>query len=137
MSRENYLAYQAGWNNEDADAIVATLTEDVYFEDVTLADVHQGRDAVHGFALHTFTTIPGAKLELVSYVDNGEEWASQWILRGKGMAANAGMPPSDKPWEVRGASVGKLAGGLISESHDYWNMVALLVQLGVMPAPEG
>ena len=90
MSRENYLAYQAGWNNEDADAIVATLTDDVYFEDVTLADVHQGRDAVHAFALQTFTTIPGAKLELVSYVENGEEWASQWILRGKGMAANGG-----------------------------------------------
>jgi steroid delta-isomerase-like uncharacterized protein len=137
MSKENYQAYQAGWDNADADAIVATLTDDVLFEDVTIAEVHTGRDAVHAFALQTFETIPGSKLELVSYVENGDDWASQWILRGKGMAANAGMPASDKPWEIRGSSVGKLSGGLISETHDYWNMVALLVQLGFMPAPEG
>jgi hypothetical protein len=31
--------------------------------------------------------------------------------------------------------VGRLVDGKISENHDYWNLAAYLMQVGLMPAP--
>jgi hypothetical protein len=40
-----------------------------------------------------------------------------------------------KKFAVRGVSVDRLEGGKIKENTDYYNMVELLPQIGVMPAP--
>jgi hypothetical protein len=43
------------------------------------------------------------------------------------------LPATGRKFAVRGVSVGRLEGGKIKENTDYWNMVELLSQLGMLP----
>jgi hypothetical protein len=48
-----------------------------------------------------------------------------------------GLPPgAGQPFAVRGTAIFELQGGKIRRSASYFDFYSLLVQLGVLPAPE-
>ncbi|MBV9546109.1 MAG: hypothetical protein JO020_22465 [Chloroflexi bacterium] len=44
-------------------------------------------------------------------------------------------PATNKPFEVRGVSIGELQQGKIRRNTDYWNMAEFPGAIGMLPAP--
>jgi SnoaL-like polyketide cyclase len=53
---------------------------------------------------------------------------------GTNTGEGAGLPPTNKPFRIRGVSVGILdSSGKIKHNRDYWNLAAYLMQVGILP----
>ena len=53
---------------------------------------------------------------------------------GTNTGGAAGLPATNKPFRIRGVSVGALdSNGKIKHNRDYWNMADYLMQVGVLP----
>jgi steroid delta-isomerase-like uncharacterized protein len=133
-------AYAAAWNAHDAAAVTSFMTEDVIYEDVPLGRRFQGRAAVQEFVASMANTLStDYSFELTRSLVDGDRIAGTWTLSGTHDRADEqmGLPATGRHFEVRGVSVGRLLDGRIAENTDYWDMAGFLVQIGLMPAPEG
>jgi steroid delta-isomerase-like uncharacterized protein len=64
------------------------------------------------------------KFELKSrLIAADEKWgAMEWVWRGRQTKDLPGLPATNKPFEVRGATVVEFANGKISRNADYWDL---------------
>ncbi len=67
---------------------------------------------------------------------SGGRYALEWEMVGTNTGEAGGLPATNKPFRIRGVSIGHLASdGTIQENRDYWNMTDYLMQVGLMPTP--
>ncbi len=125
----------AAWNAHDAERVATYFTDDARYEDVAMGQVSIGRDEIREFAQSMFRSSPDIDFELLS-VFVGEAWfALEWVMTGTQTGDQmSGLPATGKPFSIRGASVGELAGDKIKRNSDYWSLASLMQQLGVLPA---
>jgi ketosteroid isomerase-like protein len=102
-----YEDYLKAWNDHDADAIAAWVTEDVEFEDVGLGHRLHGRAAVHASALEMFPQMGDMRIDFVGGSEFGDSYYYEWIMQ---------------PMAARGVSVGQRRDGLVTHNRDYWCM---------------
>ena len=70
----------------------------------------------------------------MSEQESGSQYAAEWEMAGTNTGAAAGLPATNKPYRIRGVSVGRLDGdGKIVQNRDYWNMADYLTQVGILP----
>ncbi len=106
----NYFAdYLAAWNTNDVDAVMAFFTDDIEFEDTTIAHGARGATQMRRFVQAAFDNMPDVRIQYVRHHSTGTEYAMEWLM---------------EPMNVRGVSVGKLRDGKICENRDYWNGAA-------------
>jgi steroid delta-isomerase-like uncharacterized protein len=73
----------------------------------------------------------------VSEQASGDQYALEWEMVGTNTGEAAGMPATNKPFRIRGVSVGILdADGKIKHNRDYWNLADYLMQVGILPPPQ-
>lgn len=126
--------WAAHWSAHDMQLLLPLFTEDVVYEDVTMAVVNHGRDELRAFAEGFFAGFPDVTFELRSCFANGTSGGGEWIMRGTHTGDLPGMPTTGRRIEVRGASIFEFAGAKIRRCADYWDMVTFLKQLGLMPS---
>ena len=122
------------WSSHDFDRLLPLFTDDVVYEDVTMAAVNHGKDELRAFGEAFFVAFPDVTFELTSRFANGSRGGAEWVMRGTHRGDMPGLPATGKQVDVRGASIMEFADGRISRCSDYWDMATLLKQLGVMPA---
>ena len=123
-------------NAHDWDGIVSYYTDDVVYEDVTLGERHQGRDAVKAFwqsAAADFSS--DFRMEVVRSFGTDTDYAMEWVFKGTHDGSNPQLAATGKQFAVHGLSLGRLEGERIKENKDVWNMAEFLSQVGLMPAP--
>lgn len=136
---QSFRDYKAAWNSHDMQALGA-----YYAKDATYTDPGTGKlsgpaiaDAVQGL----FTAIPDFKVQAVSADPISEDTlAEQWVITGtwtKPFPAGplAGAKPTGKSFTVPGASFLKWRDGKIQSSIHYYDQMAFLTQIGVIPPP--
>ena len=123
----------AAWSSSNVEKLLALFTDDVVYEDVTLGAVNHGRDALRDFATAVFAAFDDLKFELKSRVvaSDGKAGAMEWAWRGRQTKDLPGLPATDKPFEVRGATVVEFADGKISRDSDYWHLATHMKQVGL------
>jgi len=121
------------WSSSDVEKLLALFTDDVVFEDVTLGAVNHGRNALRDFATAVFAAFEDLKFELKSRVvaSDGKSGAIEWTWRGRQTKDLPGLPATNKPFEVRGATVVEFADGKISRDSDYWDLATYMKQVGL------
>ena len=62
--------------------------------------------------------------------------AERWTGRGTHRGELQGIPPTGKRVEVPGSVFYRIVGGKIVEFRGLFNMMSLMQQLGVIPAPQ-
>ncbi len=102
-----FADYLDAWARHDLEAIMATVTDDITHEDVALGRRASGRSAFERFVRASFANEPDARFELVSFVEDGDDFAAEWIMQ---------------PMGVRGASIGATRDGEVCAQRDYWNI---------------
>lgn len=132
-----YDDYLRSWDSHDGEHIASFMTEDVTYTDVALGETHTGRNDVAAWInrmVETFST--DYYLEPVHSLATDRGYALEWVLKGTNDRP-AQFPATDKPFAIRGVSVGELEGGKIKRNTDYWSLAEFLMQVGLMPAPAG
>ena len=59
----------------------------------------------------------------------------RWTGSGTHVGELNGIPPTGKKISVDAISVHRMAGGKIAETHEVWDTLGFLQQIGVVPAP--
>jgi steroid delta-isomerase-like uncharacterized protein len=55
----------------------------------------------------------------------------EWVWHGRQTKDFPGLPATNKPFEVRGASVVEFRDGKISRDSDYWDLATYTRQVGL------
>jgi steroid delta-isomerase-like uncharacterized protein len=124
--------WASAWSSGDVDTLLSLFTDDVYYEDVTFGAVNQGKDALRGFANAALGAFPGMTFELTSrFASSDGKWAGmEWVWRGRQTQDFPGLPATNTPFQVRGASILELRGAKISRCSDYWDLATFKTQVG-------
>jgi steroid delta-isomerase-like uncharacterized protein len=123
--------WAAAWSSSDAEKLLPLFTENVVYEDVTFGAVNHGQKALRDFAKGTFDAFADLKFELKSRVvaADGKSGAMEWVWRGRQTKDLPDLPATNRPFEVRGASVVEFASGKISRNSDYWDLATYMKQV--------
>jgi steroid delta-isomerase-like uncharacterized protein len=128
--------YIDAWDSHDAAKVVAFMAQDATYEDLALGVTHEGRAAIAAFVEEAEQFSKDYKFTGVSEQASGDRYALEWEMAGTNTGEAGGLPGTNKPYRIRGVSIGRLdADGKIKENRDYWNMADYLMQVGILPPP--
>ena len=125
--------YYASWSSHDAEKVASFFTDDLVYEDVPMAAIQRGKEEFKASWSSFFDACPDFKVELKSLVVSGDRAASEWVMTGKLVKDLPGLPATGKGFSIRGASIFELEDSKIKRNADYWDLMALLQQVGLMP----
>jgi steroid delta-isomerase-like uncharacterized protein len=129
-------SYLEAWNTHDGAAVGRFMADDATFEDLALGVRHEGRHAIEDFVAETEEFSKDFAFVPVSEQHSDDRYAAEWEMFGTNTGEAGGLPATNKPYRIRGVSIGRLdADGKIKENRDYWNMADYLVQVGILPPP--
>jgi steroid delta-isomerase-like uncharacterized protein len=125
--------WASAWSSNDVTRLLTLFTDDVTYEDVTFGTSNKGSDALRKFAASTFEAFADLKFELRSrFVAADGQWgAIEWVWRGRQTKDFPGLPATNKPFQVRGATVVEFQDGKIGRDSDYWDLATYLRQVGL------
>jgi steroid delta-isomerase-like uncharacterized protein len=126
--------WAAAWSSSDADKVVALFTDDCVYEDVTMGIVNRGKEELKSFAKTFSGAFSDMKFELQTRFVSGTLGSAEWTASGTHTGDAPGLPATNKYVSLRGARVFELQGDKIRRCSDYWDMVTLLKQTGLMPS---
>lgn len=127
--------YFEAWNSHDARRVAEFMTDDATYEDLALGVTHAGHENIRAFVAEAHDFSSDYRFDPVSAQQSGDQYCLEWEMHGTNTGAGGGLPATNKPFRVRGVSVGQLESGKIKSNKDYWNMADYLVQVGLMPMP--
>jgi steroid delta-isomerase-like uncharacterized protein len=128
--------YLDAWNSHDGTRVAAFMAQDATYEDLALGATHKGREAIKEFVDETTQFSKDYRITSVSEQASGDQYALEWEMAGTNTGESGGLPATNKPYRIRGVSIGRLdAAGKIKENRDYWNLADYLIQVGILPAP--
>jgi len=126
--------FLAGWSN-DLPLLLSIFADDVEYVDAPLEAEMHGKAALETFAKPFFVALPDIRFTLVGTpFHTANRGAFEWRLTGTHLGDLMGFAPTGRPVDFAGATLISIEGGLISRAIDYWDQVALLRQIGQLPA---
>lgn len=129
----------AGWNDHDAEALVALCAEDVLWEDPALPGPERGRQAVRDYLAGTWQMFPDLAFTLPepSMVGlEGPRAAQVWRMTGTMLGSDpwAGFASTGKRMEIEGIDLYEFRDGLVSHYRGRYDLAEVARQLGLAPA---
>ena len=136
MATDWFRQWYDAWNRHDSEAVAEMTAEDVIYEDLAVCKVMKGRDEMRKLVQRSHNFSSDFRLLSVSTQQTGNLYASEWEMSGTNTGPLGPLPATNKPYLIRGISVGSLdSSGRIEANRDYWNMADFLTQVGLMPGP--
>ena len=128
--------YYDAWNGHDAEKVAAFMADDAVYENLAVGVVNDGRTAIANYIDEAGRFSRDYRFEVVSEQNSGDRYAFEWIMLGTHSGESRGLPATNKPYRIRGVSVGRLTSdGKIQENRDYWNLADFLGQVGLLASP--
>ncbi|MGH8502833.1 MAG: ester cyclase [Gammaproteobacteria bacterium] len=134
-----FEGYKTAWNSHDMQTLSSYFTEDATYTDPGTGKL--SGPAIAGAVQGLFTAIPDFKVQILSADAVDEDTlAEQWVISGtwtKPFPSGplAGAQPSGKSFTVPGSSFLEWQGDKIRSSVHYYDQLAFLTQIGVIPPP--
>ena len=122
-----------GWNEHNANKVVALYAQDYEEEDVATAGKHRGPNAAKGSMLLYLRAFPDLRLTAEDIVVQDNCVALSWILYGTHRGPLMNIPATGRSVKVRGISIMTIAGGLIQRTCRVWDLAGLLRAFGLLP----
>ena len=116
-------------NATDSAALAAVYTEDGTHEDVPAGVEVRGREEIAAYVDTALGQFQDVRFTPLSARQSGDLAMLEYDL-------SVTDPASGRPLTYRGVLVFELDGNLIRRSADYYDIAAILGQLGLLPAPE-
>ncbi len=118
------------FNAHNVDKLVTLFTKDGAHEDVATGTFVKGPTQLKAFLQGMFMGIPDLHIDIVNCWVQGEHGAIEWILNG----TDAGLFKTGKKFSFRGTTLLDMDGSLFARTVDYYDLVTIMRQVGLMPA---
>jgi steroid delta-isomerase-like uncharacterized protein len=139
MSGESLIvaarAYVEAFNSADWDRFETALTPDSVYDEVGTGRRAEGREAILELFQGWKHTMPDAVGTVSSALASGNEVVLEVTWKGTMTGPWGDTPATGKQQKNRAALFLSFSGEAISESRQYFDSLALLQELGVMPEP--
>ena len=113
--------------------MLAFMSPDIRYEDVPTGQLFTGHDAVIAMGAQTLRMSSDIRFTCISAQMSGDAFAFEQEARGTNTGAVAGMAATNKPFVIRGVSVGRRgADGRVIDHKDYWDLAGYLRQVGLL-----
>jgi steroid delta-isomerase-like uncharacterized protein len=121
----------AAWNAHDPEAVAVIFATDATIRDVGTPDVLHGRAAIRERAADLLAAFPDFRLRQLDLIVGEDANADRWEASGTHTGAFLGMDATGNSISVEGATFSRFdSGGLVVEDVNFWDVGALLAQLG-------
>ena len=111
------------------------LTNDFTFYPLNDAEGQPGLDAHKGFLVWHHGVSPDSRWTIEAILAEGDQVAVRFTLRGTQQGELLGVAPTGKPFTLRGMDLFRIADNKIRELRRFFDLLALLEQLGARPLP--
>jgi len=95
----------------------------------------QGLEPYKQFTSMSFTAFPDVHFTIEDQVAEADKVVTRWTWRGTHQGPFQGIPPTSKHVMVTGVGINRIAKGKVVENWTNMDILGLLQQLGVVPAP--
>jgi steroid delta-isomerase-like uncharacterized protein len=95
-----------------------------------------GPEGAKQFVTKLRTGFPDLQVTIEEQIAEGDKVATHWTARGTHQNEFQGIPATGKQMEIRGIVISQIADGKIVEQWGNPDVLALMQQLGVVPALE-
>jgi steroid delta-isomerase-like uncharacterized protein len=123
------------FNSADWDRLESALSPDAVYDEVGTGRRAEGREAILELFQGWKQTMPDAAGTVTSALASGNEVALEITWKGTMTGPWGDVPATGKGQTTRAAWFLKFSGDTVSESRQYFDSLALLQELGVMPEP--
>ena len=125
--------YYEVWNSHDVERITSFLADEFLYEDVPAGVAHRNKDEFKASWRDFFAACPDFRVEWKTLFVAGDWAGGEWVMSGTQTGDWPILPATGKSVTLRGAAIIELKDGRIKRNADYWDMLSLMQQLGVMP----
>ena len=120
-------------NAHDVERMAALLTEDAVGDEVAEPETRIGRDKIADGYREVFAGYPDCTAEIVNRVIGSDQAVVEVRFKGTNKGAFRGTPATNKPIDLRIAYIIKARQSKIERITEYYDLVTLLTQQGMMP----
>ena len=122
----------AAWNAHDPEAVAAIFATDATIRDVGSPDILRGRDAIRDRAADLIAAFPDFRLRQLDMIVGEDSNADRWEVTGTHDGPFLGLEATGNRISVEGATFSRFdSSGLVVEDVNFWDVTALMTQLGV------
>jgi steroid delta-isomerase-like uncharacterized protein len=125
--------YRAAWNAHDVDKVMTFFTDDCEYEDAIMREVVRGKPEMRAYLVEWLAVFPDLSFEVKNHYVGPEGGGAEFTFSGTHTNPVMGLPATNKPFTVRGASILELRDGKIRREADYWDAASFMTQIGMMP----
>jgi steroid delta-isomerase-like uncharacterized protein len=133
----------AAWNAHDVDRSLAVLADNVVWHDVGSPDPMRDKAAVHQYIQSWFTAFPDMRIVVKNRVVTEDQVAAEVEFSGTNTGPlqmgpdTPAIPATGKKINSKGTYFVRIRDGKAVEVHTYPDAAGMMMQLGLMPGPEG
>ena len=95
----------------------------------------QGYEGFKQLTMAFRSAFPDMRIEIEDILAEGDNVAARMRLRGTNSGSFQGMPPTGKAVDATGTGIFRVVDGKVTDNWVNFDMLGLLQQLGVVPAP--
>ncbi len=140
MSEENkarsWRFFEEVWNNKNLDAIDEIMAADYVGHSIP-PQLPPNREGLRHFVSMYLAAFPKTHFRLNDQIAEGNKVVTRWTAAGKHEGELMGIPATGIEATVTGITIDHHAGGEIVESEFEFDMMGMMIQLGVVPPPGG
>ena len=125
-------------SNGDIDSALSFLHEDHVSHDMGTGMVMTGLEENRADMENWTNTFSDMKVEVLNNVESGNTVVTEMKMSGVNtgdmeMPDGSKIPATGKPVEMRGCQVAEFEDGKMTKATQYYNMMTMMAQLGLMP----
>jgi steroid delta-isomerase-like uncharacterized protein len=124
------------WNKGNLEAAEECFTSDFVSHDPASPEEIRGPEGFKQNVAAVRAAFPDFHMRIVDQVAEGDRVVTRYVTTGTQEGELAGIPPTGRRVEVAGMGIDYFRGGKIRESWEYYDVLSLMQQLGVIPYPE-
>jgi len=126
--------YAEVWNKGNLDAVADLLSSD-FVDHAAPPGFPPGLEGAKQVFVMYRSAFPDFRLSVGDVIAEGDKVVVRWVTQGTHQGELMGIPPTGKRVTVTGIDLFRVAGGKIAEHWAEFDMMGMMQQLGVIPAP--
>ena len=115
----------------DLEAVLGYYTDDVYFEDTSVATPCRTKAEMRDFMQVFYDAFPDLRIEIRNVFGSGQFVTAEYDLLGTMRGDFLGHPPTGKAFRIKAVSIYEHNGTLFTKETVYYDSAALFAQIGI------
>ena len=123
------------WNTGNLSLFDEMLSPDYVYHQVDISEDVVGIEANKELVASFRTSFPDLNVTFDELIIKGDYSVIRWTVTGTNTGPYGDLPPTGKKVKYSGVAISHVVDGKISETWQYYNQAALLIQLGYTITP--